>query len=313
MVNSREGCRVDSLGKTMPLITVAMSTYNGEAYVSEQLDSVLGQTVDDFSVLVRDDGSSDGTVAILEEYERRGDIKLIRGNNVGVVRSFLDLLESVPPDAEFVSFCDQDDVWHPDKIERALEVLAPRNQAIPQLYCSEYTFCDASMVPQGKSHLNRRGVDFPKMLFENMVSGNTTVINRALVDRIVEAGSEGVYCHDWWLALVATSIGDLTFDDRSTLEYRRTGSNASPTGANPLQLLRYRVRTFFEQGQLVNITNQLRRLYELYANEMPTEKRRLLERVLFEGRLSKALIPLRFRQKTIEELALRVLFLMGCL
>lgn len=294
-------------------VAVVMSTYNGAVHLREQVESVFAQDYPSLELIVRDDGSSDGTVEILEGYERDGALRLIRGENKGVVGSFLDGIAQASPDAAFVALCDQDDVWHSDKISRAVAVLSTRDNTIPQMYCSEYMFCDADMHPRERSHLNRIGVEFPTMLYENMVSGNTVVINRKLADLIVAAGREGVYTHDWWLGLVATALGELAYDDFVSLEYRRTGSNASPTGTSVWNILRYRVRTFFKGEQLKDITVQLRRLYDLYADKMPAQRRLLLERFLFGGRIAKALAPVRLRQKPLEELALRVLFLMGSL
>ena len=298
----------------MPSIAVVMSTYNGAEHVAEQLDSVLAQDVAtraELSVYVRDDGSRDATREILGAYDADGRIHFLPGENLGVVGSFLDVLGAVPSEVDYVALCDQDDVWHADKLSRALEVLAARDQSVPQLYCSEYIFCDAQMNPQGRSRLNQTGVDFNKMLYENMVSGNTTVVNRALVDAVVAAGREGVYCHDWWLALVACAIGELTYDDFASLDYRRTGSNVSPTGTGGLSLLRYRVKTFFENGELRNITVQLRKLDECFGERMAPEKRAVLRRFLEGGRFAKAFAPVKLRQKPAEELAVRALFLAG--
>ena len=291
-----------------------MSTYNGAEHVAAQLDSILAQDVTDvadLSVYVRDDGSRDDTCAILQGYADKGLIRFLSGKNLGVVGSFLDVLAAVPTDVDYVALCDQDDVWHADKLSRALAVLGEKDQSIPQLYCSEYIFCDAEMNPQGRSHLNQTGVDFNKMLYENMVSGNTTVINRALADAVVGAGRDGVYCHDWWLALVACALGELTYDDFVSLDYRRTGSNVSPTGTGGLSLLRYRVKTFFENDELKNITAQLQKLDDCFGEQMAPEKRETLRRFLDGGRFAKAFAPVKLRQKTPEELAVRLLFLMG--
>lgn len=295
----------------LPSVAVVMSTYNGEKYVREQLDSVLGQDYGNVSVFVRDDGSSDDTVGMLEPYEREGRIQLQRGKNAGVVRSFFSLLEEVCGRFDYVAFCDQDDRWHADKVSRAVGVLQKRDASIPQLYCSEYEFCDGELRPQGRSRLNRHGVGFPTMLYENMVSGNTTLMNDALVRAVVSAGVEGVYCHDWWCALVASAIGELTFDDFASLDYRRTGSNVSATGTGGISLLRYRARKFLQGGELANVTVQLRKLERDFGDRIPTDKRRLLERFLSGGRWSKATAPVRLRQKGPEELALRILFLAG--
>lgn len=294
-----------------PKIAVVMSTYNGAGHLREQVDSVLSQKGVDLRLFVRDDGSRDDTVAILEDYAAAGALELIPGENLGVVGSFLAGLAAVPEGYDYVALCDQDDVWHDDKLARAVKVLSSKDASVPQVYAAEYMFCDAQMKPQGRSRLNRNGVDYAKMLYENMTSGNTMVINRALLELVVSAGREGVYCHDWWISLVGSALGELTYDDFSCLEYRRTGSNASPTGNGGLALLRYRVRTFFAGEGLGRITEQLRKLDECFGDAMDAQKRELLHRFLHGGRLAKAFAPVRLRQKLPEELALRLLFLLG--
>lgn len=298
---------------SVPDIAVVMSTYNGREFVSDQIESVLSQDVAHLALYVRDDGSTDGTLQVLEDYERRGQLTLLRGRNVGVVASFVEAISLVPPEVPYIALCDQDDVWHPDKLSRALEVLSSHDDEKPLYYCAEYTFCDAEMRPQSRSHLARGTLDLAKMLYENATSGNTCVINRALAERVTRAGVRGVYCHDWWLALVASALGEVVHDDVSCLEYRRTGSNASPTGSGWLAILRYRIRTFLDKGELRNVTDQLARLDEAFGGEMPPERRRLLRRFLTDGRMRKAFAPVRLRQRLADELALRLLFLLGLL
>ena len=294
-------------------IAVVMSVYNGEAHLVEQIESVLNQTDVDLTLFVRDDGSIDGSLDILSDYEKKGSIRLFRGSNVGVVPSFLSLIGLVSSEYNYIALCDQDDVWRPEKLSRALAVIEDRDQGIPQLYCSEYVFCDAGMNQVGPSKLNRIGVNFDKMLYENMVSGNTVMMNRALADAVIQGGVEGVYCHDWWIALVATALGELTYDDYPSLYYRRTGSNVSPTGNSRLSLLNYRIKTFFQRRQLTCITKQLEKLRHVYGDDLPEEKKATLSLFLEGGRFSKALFPRRLRQKLTEEIALRILFLVGLL
>ncbi|OUO33419.1 glycosyltransferase [Olsenella sp. An293] len=296
-----------------PRIAVAMSTYNGADHVAEQLDSVLAQDAGPAAVYVRDDGSTDATLDVLAPYEARGQIVLLRGTNLGVTGSFLELLSLVPAEFDFVALADQDDVWHEDKLSRALSVIGGCRRDAPVLYCSEYVFCDAEMVPQGRSHLNRSGVDFARMLYENVTSGNTMVLNRCLADLVAGAGREGVYCHDWWIALVASALGEIRYDDFCSLEYRRCGSNASPTGSSGPALLRYRVRTFLSGDGLARVTEQLEKLEACFGDRLAPDRRALLRRFLRGGRLSKALAPVRLRQGVPEELALRLAFVLGLL
>ena len=267
----------------------------------------------DLHVLVRDDGSKDATLDLLEAYEGQGKLQLVRGRNEGAVPSFLDALAQVPDRADYVALCDQDDVWHPDKLSRALDKLQDRSPDQPLLYCSEYLFCDADMVPVEPSHHNVRGLDFSLLLYENMASGNTMLFNRRLLDMAKAAGKQDVYQHDWWLALTAAAFGTIVFDDFICLDYRRTGRNASPTGAKGLALCRQRVRMFLRGGQLRDITRQLQRFHALYADRLDPEKRAVLERFLEKGRMAKAFYPHRLRQLTKDELPLRLLFLLGLL
>lgn len=297
----------------VPKVAVVMSTYNGAKYLKEQVDSILAQENVDVSLFVRDDGSVDGTLDILRSYEQAGLLTLISGDNLGVVGSFIAGMSCVPSSFEYIALSDQDDVWKPWKLARAIELIGEPSRTVPQLYCSEYTFCDERMNPLRKSCLNVIGVTFETLLYETKVSGNTILMNRKLVDLAVAAGAQDVYCHDWWLGLIAAGFGELTFDDRSMLDYRRIASSVSPTGANPLALLRYRIKTFLNNDELAKITQQLIRYDACFGALLPEERHVLLRRFIEGGRIVKAFAPVRLRQSIVEECALRILFLMGML
>lgn len=294
-------------------VAVVMSTYNGEKYLAEQIESVLAQDAPGVRLFVRDDGSKDGTVALLQSYADKGLIEFVAGENKGVVESFYEALAMPPKDYPYVAFCDQDDVWYPDKISKALAVLTPRDQSIPQLYCSEYVFCDEQLDNKVPSQLNRIGVRFSTLLVETICSGNTTVMNRVLVDELLAHGTKGVYLHDWWSALVAAGLGEVSFDESASLDYRRIASSVSPTGSHGLSLLKYRVRTFLGDGQLKRITEQLEEFRACYGDRLSREDRMLIDLLLDGGHVSKAFVPVRLRQKPAEEVAVRVLFLLGLL
>lgn len=296
-----------------PRVAVVMSTYNGVDYLPQQIESILGQEGVRPVLVVRDDGSTDGTVALLERRERAGELTLVRGENLGVVGSFLAGMAAVPDDVDYVALSDQDDVWYPGKLARAVGLLGRGDDPTPRLYCSEYVFCSEDLEPVSKSRLNAIGVGFAQMLYETRVSGNTCVMNRALLELAVAAGPEGVYSHDWWLGLLATAVGELVFDDEATLSYRRLESSVSPTGTGPLRLLSYRVRKFLDRKELARIDRQLRRLRELLGDGLPSERRALLARFLDGGRLGKVLAPVRLRQSLVDEVALRALFALGLL
>ena len=301
------------MSQVQPTVAVVMSTYNGKAFLSKQIESILSQDGVKVRLFVRDDGSTDGTVDLLRSYERKGMLALVQGENVGVAASFIAGISAVPHDVQLIALSDQDDIWHPDKLARAVACIAEKDQSVPQLYCSEYLFCDDEMRPLGRSHLNLIGVGFSTLLYETKVSGNTIVMNRTLADMAIAAGARDVYCHDWWLGLLAAAFGELTFDDFISLDYRRIRGSVSPTGANAVTLLRYRIKTFLNREELSKITAQLRRFYDAWGNRLPSEKKKLTERFLFGSRFAKAFAPVRLRQIMSEEIALRVLFLAGLL
>lgn len=291
-------------------VAVVMSTYNGEKYLAEQIESVLSQDKP-VDLFVRDDGSRDSTRTILKSYADRGLLTYKAGENKGVVGSFMDALLMLDASYDFVAFCDQDDVWHPDKVSRAVRALVARDQSIPQLYCSEYNFCDEELRFIERSQLNRIGVAFPTLLVESVCSGNTSLMNRALVDELLANGSEGIYTHDWWMALVAAGLGEVSFDDFASLDYRRLSSSVSPTGSGGVALLMFRLKTFLGQGQLDDITRQLRHFRTRYGQRLRTQDSEMLDTLLEGARLKKVFFGARLRQKPFEELAVRVLFLLG--
>lgn len=296
-------------------IAVAVSTYNGERYLFSQIESILSQQINetiDITIFVRDDGSSDGTCHTLEQYEKDGKLVLIRGCNVGVSASFISLLQDIPDYFDYIALCDQDDVWHKDKLERAISILSACDQSIPQLYCSEYIFCDAELNPIEKSTLNKHGICFEKLLFENVCSGNTMVMNRTLHMLVSSLGYDGVYCHDWWLAQLAAALGDIHYDkDFYSLDYRRIGENASPTGSGALRLLRYRFSKFIQGDELASIKFQLRKLLDSTSDNLDTAKASALRLFLSSHRFRKVLYKARLRQTVSGELMVRLLFLFG--
>jgi glycosyltransferase involved in cell wall biosynthesis len=211
-------------------ITVLMSTYNGERFIEEQVRSILDQLPVDGLLMVRDDGSSDSTVSRIEAFEDPR-IRLVRGENMGFARSFLTLLIEAPPDAEIVMFSDQDDVWLPGKIERAIHHLQPL-AAQPALYCSAQMLVDETLRPLQVTPPWPHEPSFANALAENIVTGCTAALNQPALTLLQSAGvPEGVVFHDWWLYLVVSAFGTVMWDRQPTLLYRQHGANLIGHGA----------------------------------------------------------------------------------
>lgn len=260
----------------LPYVVVLLSTYNGEQHVGEQLRSILEQLPARGRIVVRDDGSSDDTVAIVQAL---GDarIAVTSGPNLGFGRSFLTLLAGAPPDADMVMFADQDDVWLPGKITRAWQALQRLGEE-PALYGSAQMLADSRLRPL---HVTRRWVREPSFegaLVENMITGCTAALNRPAVRLLQRAGvPQGVHFHDWWLYLVVSAFGQVVFDPEPTLLYRQHGANQIGHGVGALGRQIGIVRFLLRRDWVGILLGQLHALWRHYGSELPLPKRRLIE------------------------------------
>ena len=219
----------------LPSIEVALTTYNSEPYLTPLLDSLFAQTRQDFTLLVADDASTDGTRAAIEAYSRRypGRIKQLPpdGPRRGVIANFDRVLAQAS--ADYIFLCDHDDVWLPHKIERALEAMhaleARHRPGTPLLVHTDLVVTDAELGVINDSLITYSGLDRPRndpvrLLLSNVVTGCTTVINRALLLRARPIPRDAMM-HDHWLALVAATAGAIGFVDEPTILYRQHGGN----------------------------------------------------------------------------------------
>jgi len=254
----------------VPNVAVLLSTYNGAAFLQAQLESLRVQEDVLVHLYARDDGSSDGTRAILQRY---GVIwpdlnEVTCGPNLGATASFLQLLLTAPDDADYYAFCDQDDVWLPNKLARAIEVLSGMEG--PALYCSNVTCVDEDLRVLGipPAHSDHR---FQHLLFENIATGCTMVLNptaRALITSRLP--SQGVVMHDWWCALIVAALGQVHYDSEPGLLYRQHGGNLVGMNANWIaQKAKHAFRLLRERRSFYKIHAQAAELLNLYGSRMP--------------------------------------------
>lgn len=222
-------------------LVILLAVMNGAEYLQAQLESFTAQTFTDWQLFVGEDGSTDDSLRILEDYKKQA---LTRGNTVEIVKGpragtssahFLSLLERAPK-AKWVAFSDQDDVWLPEKLARAVAALQPLDPEQPTLYCSPTWVTDTNLGNRVLSRLYTRPFGFRNALLQNIAAGNTIVLNRAAADLARRAAPyamhpPGVQGHDWWLYQLITGAGGRVIqDDRPTLYYRQHGRNL--VGAN---------------------------------------------------------------------------------
>jgi rhamnosyltransferase len=219
-------------------VVVVLSSYNGARFIAEQIESIRRQTYPSWVLLVRDDGSRDDTVRIIETHTAADPrITLLRDGrgNLGPAASFSALLEhAAGAGAELVALSDQDDVWRPDKLERELQLMEEHRRRvgrdIPLLVHSDLTVVDQHLGVVHPSFLSYQALGrepvrpLRRLLVQNFVTGCTTVINRALLRAAVPLPP--VVMHDWWLALCAAALGQLLYLAEPTVLYRQHAGNA---------------------------------------------------------------------------------------
>lgn len=213
----------------MDNIIVLMSTYNGEKYLHEQLKSIVNQLNVNPIIYIRDDGSSDKTIEIIEEYQKKYPITLIKGENIGVGNSFMELLYLAPTTYQYYCFSDQDDIWLHDKLYHA--ILKIKNKSTPCLYASNQTLVDSTLHNVGQRYKHPPDYSYQQIICRNYLSGCTMVWNKQLHCLLQDTSRRPSYellqnrIHDVWVALVASVIGEIIYDVNSYILYRQHENN----------------------------------------------------------------------------------------
>ncbi|WP_204250048.1 glycosyltransferase family 2 protein [Rhodoferax koreense] len=211
-------------------VAVLMCTYNGEKYLSQQLESMRAQTHSNWTLHVSDDGSKDGSLAILRAFAASFDdnrVQVYEGPRQGFSRNFFSLIARAEIQADCYAFCDQDDEWDTGKLARATQALGGLQAGLPGLYGTSSELIRASGDRIGRSRIFHKKPGFANALVQNMTTGNTMVLNHAAVDLMRRAGTDvEVSAHDWWAYLLITGNGGtMIYDPYPTIRYRQHGSN----------------------------------------------------------------------------------------
>lgn len=230
-------------------LAVLMSTYNGEKYLKEQLESIENQTYKDIDVYIRDDGSTDNTIEIIKEFEEKyGNIHLILGENVGPCKSFFNLIFCVPDNYDYYAFADQDDFWLQDKLERAIKKMNIKdNIEIPCLF-----FTDTILVDKNLNRINqirkikKENVCEENAIIENLATGCTVVINqklKCLLKRIKAEDLRIGTMHDDFAYKLCSLSGKVIFDEESRIYYRQHENNVIGSANSITVLLKKRYKS----------------------------------------------------------------------
>ena len=220
-------------------VAVLMGLFNGATNLQDQLKSIARQTHENWSLIVSDDGSTDRGPGLVRKFADQSAQRVtpIAGPRRGFAQNFLHLLTVAGPIVPFAALSDQDDVWLPEKLERAIAMLRMVPDERPALYAGRTVICDAELRPLRRSPLFELPPGFSNALVQCIGGGNTMVLNRAALDLVQETArhADGIVAHDWWIyQIVSGAGGHVIYDAKPMVLYRQHGSNIIGANDSPL-------------------------------------------------------------------------------
>lgn len=282
-----------------PEVEILLATYNGEKYLAEQLDSIIAQTYQNWRITASDDGSSDSTRKILEHYAGSDNrIRVLPASlpHGSACANFMDLLRQST--ADYVMFCDQDDVWLESKIEQSMnrmkEIEQNSGKSSPVLVYSDAKVVDVDLHVIDSSYLNYSGKKdsgdaLEQLLMTNVVPGCTMLCNKALRELGAQMGGGASECqvqmHDWILALIASSCGYISALGDSTILYRQHESNVIGAEESSIKMIVSRTRNSVER--FWKCVSQASFLLEVCGDKMRAEARDTTESFVALAKLPK--------------------------
>lgn len=282
-------------------VLILLSSYNGEKYIKEQLDSIFEQTYP-VHILIRDDGSSDGTIDIIQMYMKmHNNIELIKGSNLGFIGSFNALVcDERTNKYEWIAFCDQDDIWLPEKIEKAIEKLSVKyDEEIPTLYYSNLIlYYDQRDGTQNEMRFKKDPrCTKEKELVTHVALGCSFVFNQATARLYKEGVNNRMYAHDWQMFCVCEYMGKTIYDHHSYIKYRLHGNNTiglnhKTIGQGITELFRL-IRTPKPETRVLWFTDFL----ETYGDKLANEDQEIIKTLVEYKKHLKYRMKLLFRLK----------------
>lgn len=249
------------------MVDILLAAYNGEKFISEQLDSLLEQSYQEFRILIHDDNSNDRTVDIVKEYEAKypDKVRLISDDVKcgSSVSNFMYLTKCA--DSDYVMYCDQDDYWLPDKINVTLSKMQEVEKKVgkekPVLIFADYKPVNSELIEitydNSENQIFSYNLDFNRLLVQNYVTGCLMMVNKALYSIMGEYHKD-ILMHDWWAALIASAMGKIYHIPEIVMLYRQHGDNV--VGVVNVKSLEYRLRKFLDPS-----TKNMKYLYENQA------------------------------------------------
>ncbi|MBR1809065.1 MAG: glycosyltransferase family 2 protein [Paludibacteraceae bacterium] len=261
------------------MVDILMATYNGEAFVGEQIESIMKQTYADWRLLVHDDGSTDATKAIVKKFSDEDKrIRLIEDGieGLGVAKNFIHMLNYA--DAEYIMFCDQDDIWLPCKVEKMTDEIGKKNNNIPQVvYSNAYLWSPTKGIISDKNTLTYPNT-LRQMLFLNTgIQGAASIFNKCAKELLMRP-LQYYAMHDHTLLLCMITMGGVSYMNEPLMYYRQHDRNV--TGNAPGSMKKKTMQMW--QNRHVPIVSRehlegLRAFYDVWRDHLTADDREVIE------------------------------------
>jgi glycosyltransferase involved in cell wall biosynthesis len=261
-------------------IAILLCTYNGERFLKEQLDSIANQTHENWSLYVSDDGSTDNTLQIVENFKSKlapGRVTLFQGPKQGFAKNFMSLAKCNYIEADFFAFSDQDDIWFEDKLERSVKYLSNSSSSQPALYCSRTRLVNMTGEVIGLSPLFSNAPSFRNALVQSLAGANTMLVNRDARNLLSQTPDDAkIPAHDWLAYLLVSGAGGyVVFDKTPSLDYRQHDNNLIGSNSGVTARISRLIKMF--SGRFKNWNTQNIYILETMQNSLSTENRLYFE------------------------------------
>lgn len=296
-------------------VIVLLSTYNGEAYLKEQLESLFSQKCVDVSVLVRDDGSSDRTHQILDSFKDKFSLEWYKGEHFGVQKSYMELMKMASSkDFDYFAFCDQDDVWDEDKLIVGLRRVRRCEERwgldVPILYYSGQHLVDKNLNLIEEHILKRHRTNYARFLV-NDAAGCTEVFNRRLLDIAVQYEPGYMLTVDTWILKICLAVGGkMIVDPAAHLSYRQHGNNTVGVKRDIIS----KIRKSKNYISVQHVSRQMAELRTGYSNMIVDEYMEIINDVsMYKKSFRKKLSLLGIRKFYLDDLGLQIVYTLSVL
>ena len=295
-------------------VEILLSTYNGEKYLKEQLDSLLRQDgIENIKISIRDDGSTDNTCEILKVYEERYNFNVTYGINIGVNASMTELLKNADETFDFFAFCDQDDVWNDNRVSVAISALKRRSNEKPLLWGCMEQLSDENLHAISMMPIPEHLGNFYNAIVQNKLYGHTQIFNKPMRNLILRVPANVIYMYDWIAYILASTFGEVLYENRCLGKYRQHGDNAIGCELKRFSLMKKRLKRLLT-NDYKRVSIQMACIYEIFYNKLNEGQQKELRRFLnsrqnFFKRLLYIFITKIKRNTYLESLEFRILYL----